>query len=94
MWFDSAITPRVVVSSGATLFGLNLIHAFQYKLFNNNNINTLLYTPKASAELPSADVHTVGVPTDLNLKKPRGSSQHLRTLYGTLYEDEGSSIAT
>ena len=46
-----------------SLLGLNWIQAFQL------DINTLLYTPKVSAELPSADVHTVGVPTDLDLKK-------------------------
>ena len=55
--------PLVVVSSGASLLGLNWIQAFQL------DINALLYTPKASAELLSADVHTVGVPTDLDLKK-------------------------
>ena len=53
----------VVVSSGASLLGLYWIQAFQL------DINALLYTPKASAELPSADVHTVSVPTDLDLKK-------------------------
>ena len=51
--------PLVVVSTGASLLGLNWIEAFQL------DINALLYTPKASAELPSANVHTVGVPTDL-----------------------------
>ena len=55
--------PLVVVSSDASLLGLNWIQAFQL------DINALLYTPKASAELLSADVHTVGVPTDLDLKK-------------------------
>ena len=55
--------PLVVVSSGASLLGLNWIQVFQL------DINALLYTQKASAELPSADVHTVGVPTDLDLKK-------------------------
>ena len=55
--------PLVVVSSGASLLGLNWIQAFQL------DINALLYTPKVSAEPPSADVHTVGVPTDLDLKK-------------------------
>ena len=55
--------PLVVVSSGASLLGLNWIQAFQL------DINALLYTPKASAELLSADVHTMGVPTDLDLKK-------------------------
>ena len=63
MWFNSATTPVVVVSSGASLLGLNWIQAFQLY------INALLYTPKASAELLSADAHTVGVPTDLDLKK-------------------------
>ena len=53
--------PLVVVSSGASLLGLNWIQAFQLD-------NALLYTPKVSAEPPSADVHTVGVPTDLDLK--------------------------
>ena len=55
--------PLVVVCSGASLLGLNWIQAFQLY------INALLYMPKVSAELPSADVHTVGVPTDLDLKK-------------------------
>ena len=55
--------PLVVVNSGASLFGLNWIQAFKL------DINTLLYTPNASAQLPSADVHTVGVPADLDLKK-------------------------
>ena len=55
--------PLVVVSSGASLLGLNWIQAFQL------DINALLYTPKASAELLCADVHTMGVPTDLDLKK-------------------------
>ena len=55
--------PLVVVSSGASLLGLNWIQAFQL------DINALVYSPKASAELLSADVHTVGVPTDLDLKK-------------------------
>ena len=55
--------PLVVVNSGASLFGLNWIQAFKL------DINTLLYTPNASAELLSADVHTVGVPVDLDLKK-------------------------
>ena len=55
--------PPVVVSSGASLLGLNWIQAVQL------DINALLYTPKASEELPSADVHTVGVPTDLDMKK-------------------------
>ena len=54
--------PLVVVSSGASLLGLNWIQAFQL------DINAILYTPKASSELPSADVHTVGGPTDLDLK--------------------------
>ena len=65
MWLNSATTPPplVVVSSGASLLGLNWIQAFQL------DINALHYTPKASAELLSADVHTVGVPTDLDLKK-------------------------
>ena len=65
--------PLVVVSSGASLLGLNWIQAFQL------DINALLYTPKASADLLSADVHTVGVPTDLDQKKahlqPRDSVQ-------------------
>ena len=52
----------LVVSSGASLLGLNWIQAFQL------DINALLYTPKASAELLSAGVHTMGVPTDLDLK--------------------------
>ena len=63
---DSTVLPLplvVVVSSGASLLGLNWIQAFQL------DINALLYTPKVSAEPPSADVHTVGVPTDLDLKK-------------------------
>ena len=63
MWFNSATTPLVVVSSCASLLGLNWIQAFQLY------INALPYTPNASADLLSADVHTVGVPTDLDQKK-------------------------
>ena len=55
--------PLFVVSSGASLLGLNWMQAFQL------DTNALLYTPKVSAEPPSTDVHTVGVPTDLDLKK-------------------------
>ena len=55
--------PPIVVSSGASLLGLNWIQAFQ--LYTN----ALLHTPNPSAELPSAEVHTLGVPTDLDPKK-------------------------
>ena len=63
---STAVVPRLRcdggISCGASLLGLNWIQAFQL------DINTLLYTPKASSELPSPDVHTVGGPTDLDLK--------------------------
>ena len=58
--------PLVVVSSGASLLGLNWIQAFQL------DINALFYTPKGSAERPSADVHTVGVLTTLIRRRSSG----------------------
>ena len=68
--------PLVVVSSGASLLGLNWIQAFQL------DINALLYTPKVSAEPPSADVHTVGMTTaviDASTTKRTGTQPHVTT---------------
>ena len=63
MWFDSATTPPRCRKQRGFGASPNWIQAFQL------DINALLYTPKASAEPPSAYVHTVGVPTDIALKK-------------------------
>ena len=68
--------PLVVVSSGASLLGLNWIQAFRI------DINALLYTPKVSAEPPSADVHTVGMTTaviDASTTKSTGTQPHVTT---------------
>ena len=63
MWIDSATTPPHCRKQRCFGASPTWIQAFQL------DINALLYMPKASAEPPSAYVHTVGVPTDLNLKK-------------------------
>ena len=63
MWFDSATTPPRCRKQRRFVAGPEQDSSVPI------DINALLYTPKASAELPSANVHTVGVPNDIDLRK-------------------------